>query len=201
MLFSYAFTRLRFARGFEANGDGFIYRARATAPAIPVSSAEREDLLREFRRQFWRHQFSLLGATFALILLLAVVDLLLVPVGATEAFVTYGAAAFLTVPVIAAVFLLDRRLFDMPMRRFPDRAPVAPPRTWWEAYYARARRRSWLSLILWTMVLVGFAWLFFPDPGAAWWALPAWSAYFGLAFVLLAYDAWLKYEFSRDRRD
>lgn len=200
MLLSYAVTRLRFNKGFEPSGDGFIYRAKTTGPAIAISRAEKEELLREFRRLFWRQRLGLLGATVALVFLLAVLDLLLVPIEATEMFVTIGVLV-IAVPLIAAAFVLDKRLFELPARKFSNRKPVASGRTWREAYDERAHRRSASYYVLWALMLVGLAWLFFPRAHVVWWALPAWIAYFSLAFVVLSYNLWRKYQYSRSRED
>jgi len=193
VLLNYALTRLRFTRKFEPDGGSFLYRSRPTAAAIRVTGAEKDELLRVFRREYWFNQLGTLGTMFVLLVLLVALAFLM-PAARTDSFVMGGTVAIM-VPLIIAALILDRRLMNLPARRFPNRAPATPGRSWLEARKERAQRRSWFSYAAWILPIVGLAWLFFPGAGAVWWALPAWIAYFGLCLVTWSYSLWQKFQF------
>ena len=193
MFLTYALQRSAFKRRFEPKDDGFIYRARATAPAIAITRAEREELLLEFRGEYWRRHLIMLGAAIALIIVLGVLDFLLIPVEATESFVRTGAFIIL-IPLIVVAYFSNRRLFELPMRRFADRAPVAPRRAWLEVVDTSLRNRSWVNMALSGAIGGAIGWLMFPDAGEAWWPLPVWCAYFGPLSAFWLWTLWRKWQ-------
>jgi len=89
----------------------------------------------------------------------------------------YGFAAMLLVPLL----LIDRLLFAQPLKALGNREPVLPARSWRQANADRRKNMSWPVLIIWSLVLIGLAWLTFPRADfELWWPI-IWTLYFCIA--------------------
>ncbi|WEK45324.1 MAG: hypothetical protein P0Y56_09775 [Candidatus Andeanibacterium colombiense] len=141
-----------------------------------------------------------MGATLSFTFLLILAGALLVPWPFARTFLTTGVAAMVGV-LVAENYLFARSLFKLPAKRFPDRAPVAPGRSWLQALDANLRKRSWANLSLSWVIVLTISWIMYPGIHAAWWALPLWCAYFGSLIVLGTYMTFRKYQLGQRLQD
>lgn len=107
---------------FERHGDGFVYRANGTGPALPVTEPEIDRFIQRGGVNFLLHT-----ATFFLaVIAAALVTTIWFPKG-DEA----GGMVLMGVLLVAIGWLLYRSLrwsMFAPARALADRAPVAPER-------------------------------------------------------------------------
>jgi len=107
---------------FERHGDGFVYRANGTGPALPVTEPEIERFVRQGGVSFLLHT-----AAFGLaVIAAALVTTIWFPEGGEA-----GGMVLMGVLLVAICWALYRSMLwslSAPARALADRAPVAPER-------------------------------------------------------------------------
>jgi hypothetical protein len=192
-MFSYSLTMRRFARSFEPHGEAYFYRRSPKAEAILVSEDEKKSFIRQFRRRYWKFHIILWLAMLAVLL----GDLgLLIMVNASDVLIT-GSVYVIMFGLLVSVFAIDRYLFNHPRQELSGRPAATSARSWKAVRMERVAKASWARLLITGIVFGGIAWLTFPRPGAAIWALPAWIAYFGICYGFWGSNVWLKFQMGR----
>jgi len=142
MLFDSYSSELRqaFAKQFEEDGTGFLYRRYMKGPAIRVTEAEREEFISVYQRRI-RHAFwAIIPAT--LLLIGALVWLFPSPDDpASDAAIWAGLAAIL-IPFLAAFFWA----WNAPARELSGRTPSQEARSREEVRKIAFSQITWVRL-------------------------------------------------------
>jgi hypothetical protein len=184
--------RLLAAR-FEADGPGFLYRSKPTAPPIRVSAAERDELLalvgRRLRWLYWGMMAAIvvvIGGYFAIAVRLNL-DL-----SEPTVFAAMGA-------VFVAYMSGWRWIWTTPRRMFEGRVAAGAGRTRDEARQAAIAKMTWSRLGGAALILglaIGRTILLREDVLHGWGRL--WLVLFAAGFGVLAFGVYRKWRFDRE---
>lgn len=191
---SFELARAGLAARFEADGDGWLFRARPTSVPVRVSDDEREnaiaDVLRSLRGLSWG---MLAGLMVAVGIVVAFTD------NAADQHVDmllYAATGF----VITLFALGWWRAWSLPARRFERRAPAGIARTRDEARDHHIEQLGWGQLLIGGAITVGISASHVLDRKGS----MASHWFFGLlgagAVGVLARTAWRKWRHGQARR-
>jgi hypothetical protein len=142
-----------FSKRFEPDGADYLFRPRITAPGIPVSAAERDRFVTEYKRARRLALWGILGPTMIMAIGTSVALDLWGHERAGE-IVVYVAIGFSTVLYV----IVSQWLYNAPVRALRERAPTIPSRTKVEARRIHFRGMSW-SRIVGIAVVAAAAWL------------------------------------------
>ena len=187
----YFLNRLIISRRFEEVESGYVYRRRSDLPGIALTSDERDETLREFRRRYWKSWFKMVGVAFLVAMAFA---MLAVALGIDESQMEIFGFSFAA--ILLVVILREQRKWSLlPEKLFADHPRVSPdiqPGGWFNRYKYLARRRSWLSHTGLIAVYGAMSWLLAPrtfDANIFHWFL---FLCFSLGLLSLIYGAFLK---------
>lgn len=194
-MFVFWLSQRRFARSFEATGDGYIFRSYPWNEALPVSANEKATLLRTFRGKYFKYHAALWCSFFALIIGWALV---IVIMGSTELGRYTGdvIGAVFVFAFLSAIFTIEHRLRTLPKRELSYRSPVRKARGFKGAFIARTAKLSWTYIMIWVGCIVSLGWLLLPPLSAPVWVWTLWIAYFALCVGSLALHVYAKLKLS-----
>lgn len=133
-----------FAAQFESDDrQGYLYRRYGRGAGIPVSAAERDAFVADYRRgiRWWFVGFG--GATVFAILVLTFIGLRF---DLDARLPAYTMPILVVVLLTVAIMATVRRAYDAPRRALEARAPVGPERSDEEAKAIAIARQSWWQI-------------------------------------------------------
>jgi hypothetical protein len=142
-----------FSKRFEPDGDDYLFRARISAPGIPVSAGERDGFVAVYQRASRWALWGIVGLAMAVAMIQYVALAMSDRQRAGE--ITLYVVLGLGTAVYVAV---NQWLYNAPVRALRGRAPTSPGRTKVDAQRIRFQRMTW-SYITGMAVLVVVAWL------------------------------------------
>ncbi len=178
-MFVYLLYRWTITRRFEKAQGGFVYRKRPDLPGFVVTDQDRKDLLREFRRRYWKFWLLMLACTLACSALLAVVAMVF---GFGQRFIELAGYA-LVLALLAFIAREQRTWSLLPEKNFakcPRIEPEVPRAGWSDRFHSMMRNRSWISHIAIVLIKGTLAWLTSFDLA---------DAQFGQWLLLIAFTA------------
>lgn len=158
-MLDYLLNRWTIARRFEKADSGYIYRRRSDLSAFLVTAQEREDLLREFRRRYWKFWLHIFAGMLAGAAFLAIVAIVF-ELG--ESFLEL--ASYALVAVLLAFIVWEQRKWSLlPERHFancPQIEPKLSSASRLDRFHNMMRNRSWINHIALVLINGTLAWLF-----------------------------------------
>lgn len=158
-MFAYLLNRWTITRRFERADVGYVYRRRPDLPGFVVTEQERQDLLRKFRRRYWKFWLRTLAGLLAGVAVIAIVAAVF---GFGDSFLK--SASYVFVFVLLALFAWEQRKWSLlPERHFeecPQIGPEVPSSGWLDRFHDMMRNRSWMSHTALILSNGVFAWLF-----------------------------------------
>jgi hypothetical protein len=194
-MLTYLLTRWRLTRLFEPYENGFLFRRRATAPAVLVTAEEKSEIFRRFRSAYWRSHALLWACSIAAITAAVVLATLMGAPAEAGTVIGYGFAVIL----LAGCLYVDRRVFNAAASSITDRPAEKPARGWFDIQDEHIRKTRWWRLIAGGAFLAGIAWLTFPIVARGTWAALGWFCYFGFCLVMWGRNVWRKVQLESFR--
>jgi hypothetical protein len=191
---AYSFLKDEFAKRFEPNGEGYLFRNRLGAPGYAVTAAERDQFVAEFDlRVTWSGR-----AFFVALLVLCLGGAWYAVENAIEL------TQWMILPVIIGAMIINVAIslwfWGEPVRRLEGRAQVAEALPMATARREALRKLGWDRLGLCVGVAVLVAWQgYTQDPTFSGWSR-LWLLGAGVLLVVAAVQAFRKWRLERDPR-